>query len=119
VPSPSTTRHHLIFKALEELGVAAEPVLYSEQTEEAVRTRLLAMDGVLVWVAPLSSGKDRTRLALLRDIAAQGVWVSAHPDVILKMGVKEVLYRTRMLGWGTDTDLYVRILTKKTTHSDA
>jgi hypothetical protein len=43
---------------------------------------------------------------LLRDIAAHGVWVSAHPDVILKMGVKEVLYRTRELGWGTDTDLY-------------
>ena len=34
------------------------------------------------------------------------MWVSAHPDVILKMGVKEVLYRTRALGWGTDTDLY-------------
>jgi hypothetical protein len=110
VPSPSTTRHHLIFKALEELGVAAEPVLYSEQTEDAVRTRLLAMDGVLVWVDPLSSGKDRTRLdPLLRDIAAQGVWVSAHPDVILKMGVKEVLYRTRALGWSADTDLYVSI----------
>jgi hypothetical protein len=32
--------------------------------------------------------------------------VSAHPDVILKMGVKEVLYRTRHLGWGADTHLY-------------
>jgi hypothetical protein len=30
----------------------------------------------------------------------KGVWVSAHPDVILKMGVKEVLHRTRHLGWG-------------------
>jgi hypothetical protein len=35
-----------------------------------------------------------------------GVWVSAHPDVILKMGVKEVLYRTKHFGWGTDTHLY-------------
>jgi hypothetical protein len=32
--------------------------------------------------------------------------VSAHPDVILKMGVKEVLHRTMHLGWGTDTHLY-------------
>jgi hypothetical protein len=32
--------------------------------------------------------------------------VSAHPDVILKMGTKEVLFHTRSLGWGTDTDLY-------------
>ena len=43
---------------------------------------------------------------LLRDVAAKGPWVSAHPDVILKMGVKEVLHRTRHLGWGTDTRLY-------------
>jgi hypothetical protein len=34
------------------------------------------------------------------------VWVSAHPDVILKMGAKEVLQRTKHLGWGTDTHLY-------------
>jgi Domain of unknown function (DUF6815) len=43
---------------------------------------------------------------MLRDVALREPWVSAHPDVILKMGVKEVLYRTRQLGWGTDTGLY-------------
>jgi len=43
---------------------------------------------------------------LLRDVAARGPWVSAHPDVILKMGVKEVLYRTKHLGWGSDAHLY-------------
>ena len=36
VPEPATTRHHLIFSALEASGVAAEPVLYSEETEDAV-----------------------------------------------------------------------------------
>jgi hypothetical protein len=109
-PTPSTTRFHLIFSALEALGLAAEPVLYSEEVEEAVRARLLSVDGVLVWVDPLSGGKDRSRLdPLLREVAARGVWASAHPDVILKMGVKEVLYRTRELGWGTDTDLYLSV----------
>ena len=108
VPEPATTRHHLIFSALAALGIAAEPVLYAEEAEDAVRAHLLTMDGVLVWVDPLSAGKDRSRLdPLLRDIASRGVWVSTHPDVILKMGVKEVLYRTRTLGWGTDTDLYL------------
>jgi hypothetical protein len=43
---------------------------------------------------------------MLRNVASRGVWVSAHPDVVLKMGVKEVLYRTKHLGWGTDTRLY-------------
>jgi hypothetical protein len=109
-PAPGATRFHLIFAALDALGLAAEPVLYSEEAEEQVRARLLAADGVLVWVNPLDAGKDRSRLdPLLRDIAARGVWVSAHPDVILKMGVKEVLYRTRDLGWGADTDLYASV----------
>jgi hypothetical protein len=44
--------------------------------------------------------------ALLRDVSSRGVWVSTHPDVILKMGVKEVLCRTEHLGWGTETHLY-------------
>ena len=65
------------------------------------------LDGVLVWVNPISEGQDRTTLdAMLRDVASRGIWVSAHPDVILKMGAKEVLHRTRHLGWGTDTHLY-------------
>jgi hypothetical protein len=41
-----------------------------------------------------------------REIASRGVWVSTHPDVTQKMGVKEVLYTTRHLGWGTDAHLY-------------
>jgi len=110
VPTPSATRFHLIFSALDDLALDAEPVLYSEETQETVRAHLLSMDGVLVWVDPLREGKDRSRLdPLLREVATRGVWVSARPDVILKMGVKEVLYRTRELGWGTDTDLYTSI----------
>jgi len=47
---------------------------------------------VLVWVNPIEQGLDRSRLdPLLRDVAATGVFVSAHPDVILRMGTKEVL----------------------------
>ena len=43
---------------------------------------------------------------MLREVAAAGVFVSAHPDVILKLGTKEVLYTTRGIGWGSDTHLY-------------
>jgi hypothetical protein len=39
---------------------------------------------VLVWVNPIHEGRNRALLdALLREVAARGVWVSAHPDVIL------------------------------------
>jgi hypothetical protein len=74
----------------------AEPAVYADDIADEVREQLLAVDGVLVWVDPIHQGQTRTALdAVLRDIASRGPRVSAHPDVILKMGVKEVLYRTR------------------------
>jgi hypothetical protein len=96
-----------VFEALAASGIEARPVVYDESFANAVRDQLLAVDGVLVWVDPIHQGKTRAALdPLLRDVAAQGPWVSAHPDVILKMGVKEVLYRTRQMGWGADTHRY-------------
>ncbi|HEX5326633.1 MAG TPA: Cj0069 family protein, partial [Acetobacteraceae bacterium] len=81
--------------------------VYCEEIADEVRDQLLAVNGVLVWVDPLSDGRPRFKLdAMLRDIAARGVWVSTHPEVTQKMGVKEVLHTTRHLGWGTDTHLY-------------
>jgi len=106
-PDPSGSRLHLIFAALAELGMTGVPVVYDEAAIEDVRAQLLGCAGVLVWVDPLSEGRDRAQLdPLLRDVAERGVWVSAHPDVILKMGTKQVLYDTRHLGWAADTDLY-------------
>jgi len=105
--SARTGRLAPIFEALAAEGVAAEPAVYCEEASAEVREQLVGVDGVLVWVDPLSGGRDRSQLdPLLRDVASRGVWVSSHPDVIMKMGVKEVLYRTRDLGWGTDTLLY-------------
>lgn len=43
---------------------------------------------------------------MLASVASKGVLVSAHPDVIEKLGTKEVLYRTRAMSWGCDTHLY-------------
>ncbi len=105
--SPQNSRFVRIFEELDALGVRAEPAVYDETFAGDVRAQLMQADGVLVWVDPIHQGKTRTALdALLRDVAAHGPWVSTHPDVILKMGVKEVLYRTKHLGWGTDTQLY-------------
>jgi hypothetical protein len=105
--TPQNNRYHRIFGELAALGIDAEPAIYDEDFAEEVREQLLAVDGVLVWVDPLSQGKSRAALdAMLRGVASRGPWVSAHPDVILKMGVKEVLHRTKHLGWGTDTHLY-------------
>jgi hypothetical protein len=104
---PQNSRFIRVFEALSAVSIEARPVVYDEAFANAVRTELLAVDGILVWIDPVHQGKTRAALdPLLREIAAQGPWVSAHPDVILKMGVKEVLYRTRHLDWGADTHRY-------------
>jgi|1186.fasta_scaffold125650_1 uncharacterized protein DUF6815 len=104
---PETSRFKEVFSALADAGVDAVPVVYEDDVLDAVREQLAALDGVLVWVNPIHEGRNRTKLDLmLREVAARGVWVSAHPDVILKMGTKEVLHRTRTMSWGCDTALY-------------
>ena len=105
--NPRNNRFHRVFEEFATLGIHAEPAVYDEEIAAEVREQLLTVDGVLVWVDPIHQGKTRALLdPMLRDVASRGPWVSAHPDVILKMGVKEVLHRTKHLGWGTDTHLY-------------
>ena len=96
-----------VFAAFAELGVAAEPVVYSDDAVDAVRGQVAALDGLLVWVNPIEQGLDRSTLdPLLRDAAAAGVYVSAHPDAIRRMGTKEVLVDTRSMSWSADTHVY-------------
>ena len=105
--TPEKSRFLKVFQALAALGVQAEPAVYHDDFCDEVRRQLMQVDGVLVWCNPIEGGRDRSRLdALLREVAAAGVFVSTHPDVILKLGTKEVLYRTRDMGWGCDTHLY-------------
>lgn len=92
---------------LRDAGIEPQPAVYSDQLIDEVRTQLMNVDGALVWVNPIEAGEDRSNLnALLREVAAQGVFVSAHPDIIESIGTKEVLYRTRDHAWGSDTRLY-------------
>ena len=103
----ATCKLHGVFASFAKLGVTAEPVVYSDETTDAVRDQLRELDGVLVWVNPVEQGLDRSRLdPLLREVAHAGVWVSAHPDVIGRMATKQVLVDTRTIGWGTDTRIY-------------
>ncbi len=96
-----------LFAAFAASGAQVEPAVYHDDFVEEVRAQLLRVDAVLVWVNPVEDGRDRTILdSMLRLVAAEGVFVSTDPDIILKLGTKEVLYQTRNLGWGSSTFLY-------------
>jgi hypothetical protein len=99
-----------VAEALRAVGVDAEPAVYNDAFADEVRQQLSGVDGALVWVNPIEQGHDRTVLdALLRQVANAGVFVSAHPEIILMMGTKEVLFRTRDMSWGCDTYLYATV----------
>ena len=93
--------------ALTGSGFIVEAIFYNNSKYEQLRTDMVKYDAVQVWVNPVSGGNDRFLLdALLSELSQKGVYVSAHPDVILKIGTKKVLYTTKDMAWGGDIELY-------------
>jgi hypothetical protein len=106
----SNERLRPVLDALVALGVSAIPTIYRDEVAAEVRAELLEVDGVLAWIDPIGHGEDRTRFdEILHDLSSAGVWVSAHPDTIALIGTKDVLYRTRSLGWGSDVHRYATL----------
>ena len=106
--TPGDYRLHRVFDAVAALGIEAEPALYADDVADRGARAASALRR--------RAGLGRSALATGATASCStrccGTWRRAvcgsarHPDVILKMGVKEVLHRTRHLGWGTDTHLY-------------
>jgi hypothetical protein len=97
-----------LFASFKEQPVEIVPVPFDDNRVDEVRKQIRQLDGLLTWVNPIQDGANRAQVdELLREASAGGVFVSADPAVIMKMGTKEVLYSTRQLGWGSDTELYV------------
>ena len=84
-----------------------DSVLYHDTISEKLAKELPRYNAILVWVNPIEQQGDRKILdALLVNLSAQGCFVSAHPDTILKIGTKEILYKVRETEFGGDTKLY-------------
>jgi len=104
--APSARLEPMI-EALGLAGMTVELLAYDDVWAPTLTRRLVGMAGVLVWADPLSDAGDRRHLdQILREVAAAGVWLGSHPDVIDRIGTKEVLVTTRDLGWGSDSHLY-------------
>ena len=100
---PAASRFAALFEALSAAGVNAEPAVHHDDFADEVTAQLLGMQVVLVWCNPIEDGRRRDRLdAMLREVAQAGVTVSAHPDAILRLGTKDVLFETRDLPFGSD-----------------
>lgn len=99
----AASRFAALFKSFEQAGIPVEAAVYHDDFCDEVEAQLLRLRGVLVWHNPIEDGRTRRRLdAMLRRVAEQGVFVSAHPDTILRMGTKDVLVEVRDLPFGCD-----------------
>jgi hypothetical protein len=102
-PDPAESRLAALFDAFSAAGVRTVPAVYHDDFAEEVREQLCDVDGVLVWCNPIEGGRRRDRLdALLGELSGQGVLVSAHPDAVVRLGTKDVLFETRDLPLGSD-----------------
>ncbi len=100
---PAASRFAALFAAFSAAGVHAEPAVYHDDFTDEVAEQLRRVQVVLVWCNPIEDGRRRDRLdTMLREVAATGVRVSAHPDAILRLGTKDVLVETRDLPFGSD-----------------
>ncbi len=100
---PAQSRFAALFAAFSAAGIRAEPAVYRDDFADAVAEQLRRVQVVLVWCNPIEDGRRRDRLdALLRELAKRGVLVSAHPDAILRLGTKDLLFETRDLPFGSD-----------------
>lgn len=90
-----------------EKGCDVNSVIYNDTIAFNLAIELRSHDAILVWVNPIEQGSNRKILdTLLTELSAYGCFVSAHPDIILKIGTKEILYTTKEFEFGGDVKLY-------------
>lgn len=90
-----------------QAAIHVDSIVYNDSLAERFETELLKYKAILVWVNPIEQGNNRAILdRLLTKLSEKGCFVSAHPDTILKMGTKDVLYKTRDADFGGDIRLY-------------
>lgn len=100
---PAASRFAALFDAFAAAGIAAEPAVWNDDFAEEVAAQLRQVDVVLAWCNPIEGGRRRDGLdAVLRAAASHGVDVSAHPEAVLRLGTKDVLFHTRDLPFGSD-----------------
>jgi hypothetical protein len=100
-------KYRLLAEKMAERQWPVKTLTYHDSWRDVVRDEARACDAVLVWINPFEPQLDRPALdVFLRELAHGGVFVSAHPDTILRIGTKDVLVATQSLGWSVDASAH-------------
>jgi len=94
-------------RAFMDSGYRIKSFSYNDEKVNDVFKELSGFDAVLVWVNPIEQRNNRKMLdTMLDNVSRIGCFVSTHPEVILKIGTKDVLHKTKSLGWTGETRMY-------------
>ena len=102
-----TSRVKELFKDLYEIGINAELILFNNEDIELIEQECKDFDLIQVWVNPIHDGSDRSHLdEMLTRLSQQHIKIATHPQVILKLGTKDILYTSQNMDWGCETIIY-------------
>jgi hypothetical protein len=100
-------KYRALAETFAESGISIETILYNDTIDDFLRASLKLLDALLVWINPIEQGNDRKKLdQLLAEVSRVGVFVSSDPETIMKIGTKDVLFKTRSLEFGSDVEMY-------------
>lgn len=103
----SEDKYHLLVEKFIERRWQVRTLTYHHTLLDTLNRESRQCEAVLVWINPAEPQLDRAALdTFLRELADDGVFVSAHPDTILQIGTKDVLVATQSLGWSVDATVY-------------
>jgi hypothetical protein len=103
-------KYRLLAEKMAERRWDVRTLTYHDSRRDALHREARECDAVIAWINPSEPQLDRAALdAFLRELAAVGVLVSAHPDAILRIGTKDILVATQSLGWSVDACAYQSI----------
>lgn len=103
-------KYRLMAERMALAGWQVKTLGYRHDRQAELRREALQCDALLGWINPIEPGLNRAELdEFLRDLAGQGLLVSAHPDAILKIGTKDVLVATQSLSWSVEARAYASL----------
>jgi hypothetical protein len=100
-------KYSSLAEAFAQAGFRVQSVSYNDNLADTLTTTLQQFNAILVWINPIEQGNDRKRLdRMLVELSKKNCFVSTHPEVILKMGTKDILFKTKEMPWGGDIRMY-------------
>jgi len=103
----SESKYKLLAEKMIQSGLTVETITYNDSISEQLFHELVEYKSILVWINPVEKDMDRRNLDnLLTKVSNEGVYVTAHPNTILRIGTKDVLYQTREMTWSNDVNIF-------------